>query len=448
MSANLLCVLALVATFWATKRSLGKGLVAVAVTGYFYGILRANFINSASHFIFDASLMGLYMAYGSRFFDNRMQGYGASLRLWTALLIAWPCLLAALPFQPLMVSLVGLRGNIFFLPILVIATRLRSADLRQLTLGLAWLNVAALGVGIAEYFLGLESFFPRSAVTMIIYSSGDVAGGFLRIPSLFTSAHAYAGTMTSTLPFLFGAWSQPEGTARRKLVLLSGVFAALCGVLLASTRLNFVIALYFVIIATLSSKLSIRKRALWVVAVVAIGTIALTNDRFQRFKSLTDSEVVMDRIAGSVNRTFLELLTQYPMGNGLGGGGTSMPYFLQGEIQRPIAIESEYARILAEQGVVGFLLWAGFIIWCVFRRTAFVNHPWLPARRLIWYWYAFLFVSSALGLGMLTAIPNTFLFLLGVGWTVVVPPVESPAVLSAADQRDASRGRFRPAYAK
>lgn len=424
MSALLLCLIAFGVTFKATKRSLGAGLVAAAAVGYFYGILRANFIQSASHFIFDSSLLGLYFAFGPRFFDGDYKGSSAVLRGWTTLLVAWPCLLSLLPFQPLMVSLVGLRGNTFFLPMLLVGARLKNSDVRLFTLGLALLNFVALGFGVAEYYKGIEAFFPRSAVTSIIYMSGDVAGGYYRIPSLFTSAHAYAGTMVGTIPFLFGAWAQSKDQKKRRFVILLGMVAALCGVLLASTRSYFAIAVFFVVLATIGTKLTMKKRILWIAAIGCIGALALTNERFQRFKSLGDSDMVMERIAGSVNRSFLEVLLEYPMGNGLGGGGTSMPYFLQGEVQHPVSIENEYSCILAEQGLIGLTLWAGFIVWCVTRRLAFMPHEWRPARRLIWYWYLETFVTSAIGIGMLTAIPGTFLFMLAVGWAVVVPAEE------------------------
>ena len=436
MSAILLCVLAFVATFWAAKRSLGRGLVAVAVVGYAYGILRANFLDPASHFIFDASLTGLYLAYGSRFFVEKNEGQNSALRVWTALLIAWPCLVCLLPFQPLMVSLVGLRGNIFFLPVLLIGSRLKNEDLREFIFGVAVLNLVALGFGIAEYFRGIEPYFPRSEVTAIMYASGDVAGGHFRIPSIFTSAHAYAGTMVCTIPYLFGAWSQPTGKSHTKLIFLLGMVAAFAGVLLSSTRVNFVNAAYLTLVVTLTTKLSFRKRLLWGLAIAAIAVLTLTNERFQRFKTL-DSSFVVERVGGSVNRNFLEILFEHPMGNGLGGGGTSTPYFLQGLVRNPIGIENEYGRILAEQGVIGLLLWISFIGWCAVRRTPFRPHAWLATRRLLWFGYMFYFLTAAIGIGMLTAIPQTFFLLLSIGWTTVVPVEErSVRPYAAAVQRN------------
>jgi hypothetical protein len=168
--------------------------------------------------------------------------------------------------------------------------------------------------------------------------------------------------------------------------------------------------------------------------IVAIAALALTNERFQRFKTL-DSELILERAAGSVNRSFVELLLEYPMGNGLGGGGTSTPYFLQGLVRNPIGIENEYGRILCEQGIIGLLLWIGFIGWCAVRKTPFMPHPWLATRRLLWFCYMFFFLTAALGTGALTAIPGTFFLLLGIGWTMVVPVEERSVRQFAAVQR-------------
>jgi len=193
---------------------------------------------------------------------------------------------------------------------------------------------------------------------------------------------------------------------------------------MASTRTFFAVALLFITVALLSSNLGGKKRLIWGAAIVVVGIIAMSNERFQRFKTLEDSDLVMERIAGSVNKSFVEVLEEYPMGNGLGGGGTSMPYFLEGSIVRPVAIENEYGRILAEQGFIGLLLWIGFVLWCLTKRTAFAASPWLASRRLIWVWYLESFISAAIGLGLLTGIPTTFMFLLGVGWAVVAPAKE------------------------
>src|SRR5438034_596409 len=142
MLAIVLCVVAFVVTYWAGRRSLVSGLLTALSVGYVYGIVRANVISPYSHFIFDASLVGLYL---SQFTVLLSPAHSSgALRTWIAILIAWPLLVCLLPFQPFLVSLVGLRGNVFFLPVCLLAVRLETRGLTRLAYGLAALNVFAL----------------------------------------------------------------------------------------------------------------------------------------------------------------------------------------------------------------------------------------------------------------------------------------------------------------
>jgi hypothetical protein len=332
-------------------------------------------------------------------------------------LIGWPLLLILMPFQPLLVSLVGLRGSAFFLPMLLLGTRLQDKDLRQLSAGLAVLNLIALGFGAAEYFLGLQQFYPVNAVTIIIYASSDVAGGFFRIPAIFTNAHSYGGTMVASIPYLIGGWEHSV-TRKTRLLAVFGIVAGMLGVLLSATRLNFVTGIALLAFTMVGGRMKASRWVTFAVVVVIIGYIALTNERFQRFKSLSETENVTERVHGSVNRGFFEILSEYPMGNGLGGGGTSIPYFLEGQVRNPISMENEYGRILCEQGVIGLMLWLSFVIWYLTRPgIAFAKGPWMTSRRAVWCLSAFVLCTIWIGNGFLTAIPLTAISLLGIGWT-------------------------------
>jgi len=414
MMAMILCVLAFIACFVAGRRSLGQGLVALLVFGYFYGILRANLLTTASHFIFDAGMVGLFLAYLSS--PQPAKG-SETVKIFTVLLMVWPCLLVLLPFQPLLVSLVGLRANIFFVPLLLLGSRLKGKDLITLSLGLAVLDLIAVGFAGAEYFLGVPRFFPMSPVTEIIYASGDVEGGFLRIPATFSNAHAFGGTMVTSIPFLIGLWTKAEHRLQRLLALVA-MPAALLGVLMSATRTNFIFGSAMVLFVLFTAKVKPQHRVIFVVIVVAIGVAAMTNVRFQRFKSLGDTEGVTERIAGSVNRGFWEILVDYPMGNGLGGGGSSMPYFLAGQVKNAIGIENEYARILGEQGIIGLVLWLSFLFWFYSRApVAFSKGPWATTRRLSWCLAAIGAGTAWIGTGMLSSIPGTVLMMMVMGWT-------------------------------
>jgi hypothetical protein len=424
MLALLLCIIVGIAAFFAGRRSLAGGILVVITAGYFYGIVRANLASTFSHFIFDVALIGLY---ASQFLSRRNKQATpnhSGLNLWMFILMGWPLLMILLPFQPLLVSIVGLRGNMFFLPAVFLGTRLRDEDLRRLALGLSILNLIALCFGVAETIKGIEPFFPYGPMTVTMYNSIDSSGAS-RIPALFQNAHTYAGVMVMTVPILFGAWTLSTVAKWRRIILLMGMAAAFIGVLMAATRQGMIMAGVLVVIASVSGKLGPLKRVVWAMAIIAVVWAAMHNERWQRYKEL-DTDTVQDRVAGSVNRTFWEVLVDYPMGNGLGGGGTSIPYFLASQVNRPVEVESEYGRILLEQGVVGLLLWIGFVVWFVFNRSWIVKDEWLTGRRMAWYLCILTFLIGAIGIGMLSSIPNTFMFLLCVGWTAV-RPVRMPA---------------------
>jgi len=425
MTAAAMCVLAFLATYFAGRRSLGQGLIALLTFGYFYGIVRANLPTTFSHFIFDAGVLGLYLSQKWSVADPAEAKRQATLRIWVIVLMAWPLLVLLMPFQPLLISLVGLRGNTFFIPILLLATRLQDRELWHLSLGLAVLNLVALGFAFGEYFMGVERFYPWSEVTDIIYRSSDVAGGYFRIPGTFVAAHAFGGTMVGSLPFLFGVWGRGERRMTRLLVM-AGIGAALLGVLMSATRQNFVLGVAMVMVALVTNRVKAGSWAIFIVLLAAMGWLAMTNERFQRFKSLGESGTFTDRVAGSVNRDFWEILAEHPMGNGLGGGGTSIPYFLQGQVRNPIGLESEYARLLCEQGLIGLLLWVGFLGWFVCRAwVAFAKGPWATFRKLSWCFSVASLATASIGIGLLNAIPQTVMLYLCMAWAVT--PVQTPA---------------------
>jgi hypothetical protein len=298
------------------------------------------------------------------------------------------------------------------------------------------LNLTALGFAVAEYFKGVPMFYPHNSVTTIIYMSGDVEGGFLRIPGIFANAHAYGGTMVNSMPLLVGGWTQAR-SKKEGVFAVIGVAAALLGILLSATRLNFILGSGLILFTMWRGKLKKSHRVILVVVVLIMAGVALTNERFQRFKSLGDTDMVSERVNGSINRGFFEIFFEYPMGNGLGGGGTSMPYFLQSEVRNPVAMENEYARILFEQGIIGLVLWISFAFWYVGRgKNVFSPGPWGTPRRLVWCVNMFWLLTATIGLGLLTSIPSTAFVILGMGWTgTAMAPTSSRRTRAAVPQR-------------
>ena len=109
-------------------------------------------------------------------------------------LIVWPSLLCLVPINHFLIQCVALRATVWFLPVLLIATRLTTADLAVFARGMAVLNLVALAGGIYVYLYGVEALYPNNAITQIIYRSNDVAGyKYHRIPSTFLSPMRTAG---------------------------------------------------------------------------------------------------------------------------------------------------------------------------------------------------------------------------------------------------------------
>ena len=437
MVSIILCVAAFAFCYVAGRRSLVAGIITVFTVGYFYGILRANLPETFSHFIFDAAVVGLYVTQllrtGNREEERRLR----LLKLWVILLIAWPAFLFFIPVQDYVVQLVGLRGNAFLLPFILLGARLKAADLKKLALAFAILNVLAFAVAGAEYFLGIERFFPQNKVTELIYISAvdedytnPNRNQALRIPSTFTGAHAYAGMMVLTLPLLLGAWLQRGERKGWRRNLLAGAMAlSVIGIFMAAVRSPVIILGAILLTVVTSARMRAHAWALMLLMALGVGWVVSSEERLQRFMTLKDVDFVGERIYWSVNDSFLELAVEYPMGNGLGGGGTSMPYFLQGRVVPPLFfMENEYARIVLEQGMLGLCLWVAFIAWALGRSTTHPDDEWLMGRRLFWVTCAMFFATGMIGKGLLTSIPGTALFLLGTGLIAVRQPrrVEEP----------------------
>src|SRR5262249_21642804 len=202
------------------RRPPGLGFVVVFATGYFNGIIRANFLGVFTTFMFDAALLGLYLgtAIGHPALAREM--WAGRAGRFCLFLIGWPAVLSLVPVNDLLVQFVALRATVFFLPVMLIATRMSSADLGLMARGLAVLNLCALVGGVYVYQNGVAALYPENAVTQIIYNSKDVGGfEYHRVPSTFLSAHAYGGGLLPSLPpvlappFRAGGGRPPPGLA-------------------------------------------------------------------------------------------------------------------------------------------------------------------------------------------------------------------------------------------
>ncbi len=183
--------------------------------------------------------------------------------------------------------------------------------------------------------------------------------------------------------------------------------------------------------------LKVLFRAGLVIACVA--TLVANNPRLQRFTELQNTDAVASRVRGSVNESFLLAVVDYPMGNGLGGGGTSVPYFLQDRLTNPVFIENEYGLIVLEEGIPGLIIWIAFLVWAVTSRLPKGKGTRYLGLALARAYAGVLFGTAMLGTGILTSIPMTPLLFVYLGWM-------STARASAAASEKAQGARVSPTY--
>ncbi|MFB3855241.1 MAG: O-antigen ligase family protein [Vicinamibacterales bacterium] len=426
MIAAFLCVAAFAFVYFSSRRSLGDGLAALISIGYLYGITRANITGVYSHIIFDVAVLALYAAWLLRPFSSSERQAVHDIRLWVIALVGWPALVFLFwRHQELAIELVGLRANVFFLPFLLIGARLSSGDMRRLALALAVLDIGAVAFGTVQYFVGIEPFFPRNDVTELVYRSKDLVGRTeYRIPSSFTNAHAFGGTLVMTLPFIAGAWLQ----RRRGSVWISylwpvAIAAVLLGVFMSAARTHTIPVVVLALAITFSGRLTSLRSLRWVAVSCIVGWTVVLEERLQRFTTLGEADFLTERLWGSINAEAISLMGQYPMGNGLAGGGTNIPYFLQDRAAPPVGLENEYVRITMEQGLPGLFLWALFVLWVVSRGPGRGGYEWARGRRLAWICGSIYLCLGLTGTGMLTGIPQTVLLLLAIGWVGRSEPI-------------------------
>lgn len=413
MTPLLFPLAAFLGTLLATRRSLGTGVATAVGVGYVNGVIRANVLSVWTTFLFDAAILGLYAGFLAR--PDAAAVWRTPFGKWIVVLMAWPAALCLIPINHPLVQLVALRATIWYLPVALIATRLTADDVTSFTRALAGLNLLSLAAGYHVFVNGLEALYPENAVTELMYRSKDVAGGNYRVPSTFLNAHQYGGTMGVSLAFLLGRLLQSRVPAWETVLLLLGIVAALVGILLCAARMPVVVTALTLSVGWIATGFSFRLGL--ILGGLAGGGVylALTDERLQRIETLDDAEAVANRLRGSANEEFLDLLARYPIGAGMGSAvGTSIPFFLADHAPEPIGMENEYSRILVDQGWIGLGLWLAFLGWLYTR---------LPRARgnnrvgvaLLYACSAVTWATAFLGTGTLASVPGSVVVLIQMG---------------------------------
>jgi len=449
VSGALLCLLAFLTCFGSGVANWRIGLCVLMGWGYFFGILKANFVQSLGHFIFDAATVGFYACLIVRQPSQFEKMKWATIYPWVVALIVWPLFMAVVPLQHYLVQLVGLRGNVFWIPMLLVGSMLDATGRLFLAYAFAMLNCVAFGFSLAEYFLGVELFVPDNEVTQIVHLSSDIAGGHKRIPSTFTNAHSYAGTMVATVPWILGGILDK---AKIKLpsffgtpFLIAGLIAAVLGVFIAGPRSPVLILGMLVVFYVFRGGLNLGFLALVALVGGVVAYYVAQDERMQRFTELQDIEVIQWRLGISVNMNFFEVMANYPMGNGMGAGGTSLPYFIQGYLANEVILENEYARIMLEQGLPGLFIMLSFIFWFVTRKVNKSREA-QSTKKLLWFHVIITFMFGVIGIGMMTSVPTSAMFLMAIGYaTACLETTHLNPNLSLANQ-NYRRNVTMPAY--
>lgn len=424
-----ICILAFIVAAYIGRKSLVGGLVTVLAVGYFYGIARANLNELMSHFIFDGAIIGLYVGRAVAMRRSETVVNTVLVRPWLILLCVWPLFLTLLPIQDPFIQLVGLRGNVFLLPMVLLGAQMEGEERRDLSYYIAILNLLVFAFALAEFTWGITSFYPRNEITDLIYRSRvDDGGQAYRIPATFTGSHAYAGTMVCTLPLLVEAWESRSHDLYKRYIIVAGLVAGTLGVFMAASRTHAVVLFLLIIVGTLSFQMRPAMMGLWLSIILVTGWFVFQDQRLQRFATLKDTDAIAIRIGGSVNANFATALLEFPMGNGIGAGGTSIPYFLSDRLDNPLWIENEYARIQLELGLPGLAIWLAFIAWLLATGLKRSRGNRSLGRRLAFAATVAYFFSGMTGTGLVTSIPQSVLILFFIGWIVRFesPPISIP----------------------
>jgi hypothetical protein len=409
-----LCALAFLGTLVISRRSLGPGAGLVLFIGCVYGWLRCWFYAPISHFIFDSALLSFYVAAFARPREPVLAG-GRKLQAWAILLGIIPLLvLFASPLidgQPFVIQIVGLRSVLLFLPLIIVATWLQENDLQVFSDWALACVLVATTFAIGEVVFGVEKFFPLNSASKAIFDASDAgAKSDVRIPASFVSSHAYGGTMVALIPLLV---FRLERQRRFKLATQLGLVSAASGAFLCSARIPVLVLMALVGVWTLVGRQKRNLLVFLVLGSLAVLYVVRSGDRFRRVETLRDPDTVETRIASSVNRGLVDVVLENPLGRGLASAiGTSIPYFLADDARPQEGLESEYSRLALELGVAGLLAWVLFLVFCLALDFRHLSRFGGTTDALMWTICVSTWVSGAVGAGVLTAVPGTFLLVI------------------------------------
>ena len=108
MNGLVLIALAFVSVLFVTLNDWRRGLCLCIAWGYFYGILKSNYVYSWGHFIYDGAVAGLYAGVLFRPPPAIDRLLDISIKGWLKWLIGWPLFLFFVPMQHFLIQALSL----------------------------------------------------------------------------------------------------------------------------------------------------------------------------------------------------------------------------------------------------------------------------------------------------------------------------------------------------
>ena len=221
---------------------------------------------------------------------------------WVLALAGWPLLVMLMPLQPFLIQLVGLRGQIFFVPFILVGAMLDANEMRKIAIGIAGPEPDRTAVRDGRDPVRRDAFLSdecgRSDHLQQYGCRGDRPDRrCFRIPATFVQAASYGGVMALTLPLLLGTMVQESRRGWRRNLLLIAVGVSALGVFLSASRSHATLLFVLGIAATLSGRAKNFPWFGWIALLAVVAILVAVSPRMQRFVTLENTRLHEERVS-------------------------------------------------------------------------------------------------------------------------------------------------------
>ncbi len=348
----------------------------------------------------------------------------------------------------LLSAAVALKQRLFYIPLMYVGYWFvrDERDLYRLVWWMAWTAIPTSLFGIYLYFAGPQALLAMGAsYSAIFYSTAGASGiNFWRVPGTFTSPGSFALYLMVQAIAITGLLFTRGVKGRDRLFGISALIIVLGAMLVSGSRTPLLLYVMCVGIALvyLGRLTRVGTAAVGLYSALTIGFSyfgAGVRDRVGSIMSYENVQRFQDTYFGQM---FLPHLLVDPMGLGLGVATIGARHFT--EWNNVMLVESYFAIISYEMGVIGFLAWSWVVVklslLILVSRRAVVTAPFRP----LWAMLALLLLLIISLMTVNTTIDSApgnmyFWFFVGVivrlsdywriqTWRHVVAPAAQPAV--------------------